>query len=50
MELRDTVDVEPEPTFEKASGVGGGNDTGDVEPDRTVENECGIGKVNDIYY
>jgi hypothetical protein len=48
MELRDTVDVEPDPTFEKESGVGGGNDTVDVEPDRTVENECGIGKVNDI--
>ncbi len=50
MELRDTVDVEPDPTFEKESGVGGGNDTVDVEPDPTVENECGIGKVNDIYY
>ena len=48
MELRDTVDVEPDPTFEKESGVGGGNDTVDVEPDRTVENECGIGKVNGI--
>ena len=23
MELRDTVDVEPDPTFEKESGVGG---------------------------
>jgi hypothetical protein len=48
MELRDTVDIEPDPTFEKESGVRGGNDTVDVEPDRTVENECGIGKVNDI--
>jgi hypothetical protein len=50
MELRDTVDVKPDPTFEKASGVVGGNYTVDVKPDRTVENECGIGKVNDIYY
>ena len=48
MELRDTVDIEPDPTVEKESGVGRGNDTVDVEPDRTVEKECGIGKVNDI--
>ena len=48
MELCDTVDVKPDPTFEKESGVGRGNDTVDVEPDRTVEKECGIGKVNDI--
>ena len=45
MELRDTVDVEPDPTVEKESGVGKGNDTVDVEPD---PKERGIGKVNDI--
>jgi hypothetical protein len=48
MELRDTVDVEPDPTVEKESGVGGGNHNVEVEPDRTVENECGMGKVNEI--
>jgi len=37
MELRDTGDVEPDATFKKASGVGGGNDT------------VGVGKVNDNY-
>jgi len=37
MELRDTGDVEAHPSFEKASGVGGGNDT------------VGVGKVNDNY-
>ena len=45
MELRDTGDVEAHPSFEKASGVGKGNDTVDVEPD---PKERGIGKVNDI--
>ena len=48
MELHHTVDIEPDPTVEKESGVGKGNDTVDVEPDRTVEKESGIGKVNDI--
>jgi len=48
MELRDTVDVEPDPTVEKESGVRKGNDTVDVKPDPTVEKESGIGKVNDI--
>jgi len=48
MELRDTVDVEPDPTVEKESGVGGGNHNVEVEPDPTVENECGMGKVNEI--
>jgi hypothetical protein len=48
MELRDTVDVEPDPTVEKESGVGKGNDTVDVKPDPTVEKESEIGKVNDI--
>jgi hypothetical protein len=48
MELRDTVDVEPDPTVEKESGVGGGNHNVEVEPDQTVENECGMGKVNEI--
>ena len=48
MELRDTVDIEPDPTVEKESGVGKGNDTVDVEPDPTVEKESRIGKVNDI--
>jgi hypothetical protein len=48
MELRDTVDVEPDPTVEKESGVGKGNDMVDVEPDPTVEKESGIGKVNEI--
>jgi len=48
MELRDTVDVKPDPTVEKESGVGGGNHNVEVEPDRTVENECGMGKVNEI--
>jgi hypothetical protein len=42
------VDIEPDPTVEKESGVGKGNDTVDVEPDPTVEKESGIGKVNDI--
>ena len=37
MELRDTGDVEPDPTFEKASAVGGGNEN------------VGVGKVNDYY-
>jgi hypothetical protein len=45
MELCDTVDIEPDPTVEKESGVGKGNDTVDVEPD---PKERGIGKVNDI--
>jgi hypothetical protein len=48
MELCDTVAIKPDPTVEKESGVGKGNDTVDVEPDPTVEKESGIGKVNDI--
>jgi len=48
MELRDTVDVEPDHTVEKERGGGKGNVTVDVEPDPTVEKESGIGKVNDF--
>ena len=47
MELRDTGDIEPEPTVEEESGVVGGNHDVEFEPDRTVENECGMGKVNE---